>query len=157
MYDKKLYETAYALKEDDQGIYTMNEFCSSMEKEVSVDDIPDLMRLYSDGTVNTEQNEFVTEVINKAVLINPKLASHTIINNINILIQEEAIGCITYLFLLFIYWNEDITDVFLDALVKANISDSNIFISELEYELKNDYDELYNEFLKKYYTLKALQ
>jgi hypothetical protein len=155
MYDKKMYETAYALKEDDQGIYSMNELCTNMEKDVSVDDIADLMKLYSDRAVNSEQNEFVTEVINKAVLIDPKLASHIIIKNINILIQEEAIGCITYLFLIFIYWNKEITDIFLDSLVKSNINDSNIIINELEYEIKNDYDELYNDFLIRYHALKA--
>lgn len=154
MYDNKMYEKAYALKEDDQGIYLMNELCTNMEKSVSVDDIADLMKLYSDRAVNSEQNEFVTEVINKAVLLDPKIASNIIIKNINVLIQEEAIGCITYLILIFIYWNKEITDIFLDSLVKANINDSNIIINELEYEMKNDYDEIYDDFLKRYYALK---
>lgn len=155
MYDKKMYEIAYSLKEDNQGIYSMNDLCTNMENDVAIDDIADLLKLYSDRAVNSEQNEFVTEVINKAVLIDPKLASDIIIKNISILIQEEAIGCITYLFLIFIYWNREITDIFLDSLVKADINDSNIIITELENELKNDYDEVYKDFLDKYYALKA--
>lgn len=30
MYDKKLYEIAYALKEKDQGINSMNELCTKI-------------------------------------------------------------------------------------------------------------------------------
>lgn len=30
MYDKKLYEIAYALKEEDQGINSMNELCTKI-------------------------------------------------------------------------------------------------------------------------------
>lgn len=32
----------------------------------------------------------------------------------------------TYLFLIFIHWNKEITDIFLDALVHANVKDSTI-------------------------------
>jgi hypothetical protein len=155
MYDKKLYEIAYAFKQEDQGVYYMNDLCSSIEKDISINDIVDLLKLYSDNVTNSEQNEFVTEVINKAVLIDPKLSSHIIIKNIHLLIQEEAIGCMTYLFLIFIHWNKEITDIFLDALVNADVKDSNIFINELEHEINNDYDELYDDFLKRYYALKA--
>lgn len=155
MYDKKLYETVYALKEEDQGIHLMNELCSNIEQDISIDDIADIMRLYSDNATNSEQNEFVTEVINNAVLIDSKRSSQIIINNINILIEEDAIGCMTYLFLLFIHWNKEITDIFLDALVNADVKDSNIIINELAYEVENDYDDLYDDFLKRYYSLKA--
>lgn len=154
LYDKKLYEIAYALKEEDQGINSMNELCTKIENEVSVNDIVDLLKLYSDNATNSEQNEFVTEVINKAVLIDPKLSSHIIIKNINLLVQEEAIGCITYLFLIFIHWNKEITDIFLDSLVHANVKDSTIIINELVYEINNDYDELYDDFIKRYYAKK---
>lgn len=61
MYDKKLYEIAYALKEEDQGINSMNELCTKIEDEVSVNDIVDLLKLYSDNATNSEQNEFVTK------------------------------------------------------------------------------------------------
>jgi hypothetical protein len=155
MYDKKLYETAYALKDEDQGIHLMNELCTNIEQDISINDIADIMRLYSDNATNSEQNEFVTEVINNAVLIDPEQSSQIIIKNIDILIQEEAIGCITYLFLIFIHWNKEITDIFLDALVNADVKDSNIMINELVNEINNDYDELYDDFLKKYYALKA--
>lgn len=30
LYDKKLYEIAYALKEEDQGINSMNELCTKI-------------------------------------------------------------------------------------------------------------------------------
>lgn len=106
MYDNKMYEIAYVLKEDQKGISSMNDLCTNIENQVNVEDIVDLMKLYSDRAVNGEQNEFVTEVINLAVLIEPKLASDIIIN-------------------------------------------------ELKYEIKNDYDELYNDFLNRYYALKV--
>lgn len=155
LYNQKLYETAYALKEEDQGIHVMNELCTNIEQDISINDIADIMRLYTDNATNSEQNEFVTEVINKAVLIDPEKSSQIIIKNIDILIQEEAIGCITYLFLIFIYWNKEITDIFLDALINADEKDSNLIINELVYEINNDYDELYDVFLKRYYALKA--
>jgi hypothetical protein len=155
MYNKKLYETAYALKEEDQGIHLMNELCSNIEQDISINDIADIMRLYSDNATNSEQNEFVTEVINNVVLINPELSSQIIIKNIDILIQEGAIGCITYIFLIFIHWNKELTDIFLDALVNADVKNSNIIINELVYEINNDYDELYDNLLKRYYAIKA--
>ncbi|MDE6015608.1 MAG: hypothetical protein K2H41_07950 [Acetatifactor sp.] len=49
----------------------MNQFCSSIEKDATVKDIPDILRLYSDRAVALEQNEFVTEVLCKIVENNP--------------------------------------------------------------------------------------
>ncbi len=71
----------------------MNEFCSSIVKDATVKDIPDILRLYYGRAITWAQNEYVTEVLYKIVKNDPRDAAKNIIANIRILQEEEAEEC----------------------------------------------------------------
>jgi len=100
---KAMYVKAYSEKCEPQGVYSMNQFCSAISEEATIDDISDLMKLYYDRAITTEQNQFVLEVLNTVFVKSPKLAAKKIVENIWILKREEAENCISYLLIMFIY------------------------------------------------------
>lgn len=144
------YLKAYNEKREDSGIYSMNEYCSNVEDLATAEDIPDIMRLYFDGA-SSAQNEFITNVLDSVVLRSPKQSIAKIIENIEILKQEDALDCIFGLLLIFIDWNEEITDIFLDELVMAPSEKSLYFIKRLEMEVSEYDDKSYSEFLDRYH------
>jgi len=148
---KAMYVKAYSEKCEPQGVYSMNQFCSAISEEATIDDISDLMKLYYDRAITTEQNQFVLEVLNTVFVKSPKLAAKKIVENIWILKREEAENCISYLLIMFIYWNKELTHYFLEALVESDKSNSNCFIEELKFQINEDNDELYEQFLTSYF------
>ena len=148
---EEMYDKAYSEKCEPQGVYSMNQFCSAISEEVTIDDISDLMKLYYDRAITTEQNQFITEVLNKVFEKSPKLAAKKIVDNIWILKKERAENCISYLLIMFIYWNKELTHYFLEALVESDKSNSNCFIEELKFQINEDNDELYEKFLTSYF------
>ena len=153
---EQMYIKAYCDKGKPEGVYSMNAYCSNIEEMVTIDNIPDLMRLYYDKPITTEQNEFITVVLDKIVLEQPELAAINIIKNVNILKQENALDCIFYILLIFINWNEEISDYFLDALVQSDKADASFFIKELEHQVNKYNDDEYRQFLEVYYERMGL-
>ena len=147
---EELYHKAYTEKIDAQGIYSMNEYCSSVKESATKEDIPSIMRLYYDKAVSA-QNEFITIVLDKVVLESPKLSIKKVIENIEILKQEDALDCVFELLLIFIDWNEEITDVFIEELIDSPNENSIYFIERLKYEAYEKNDKSYAEFLSTYY------
>lgn len=91
MWDReKEYRRVYETKKEPEGVYVMNQFCSSIEKDATVEDIPDILRLYYDRAITSEQNEFVTIVLCAIVERNPREAAKNIIANVKIFQEEEA-------------------------------------------------------------------
>lgn len=128
----------------------MNDYCSNVADEATAEDIPDIIRLYSDKAASA-QNEFITNALDEIVLKDPKSGIKKIIDNIQLLEQEDALDCISEFFLIFINWNEDITDVFLEELLVANNEKGRYFIERLKFEAYEKNDDCYAEFLTKYY------
>lgn len=87
---EKEYRRVYETKKEPEGVYVMNQFCSSIEKDATVEDIPDILRLYYDRAITSEQNEFVTIVLCAIVERNPREAAKNIIANVKIFQEEEA-------------------------------------------------------------------
>lgn len=148
---EEMYYKAYNEKKKAQGVYSMNDYCSNVEEQSNVNDIPDIMKLYYDKVITPAQNEFITNVLDKIVLDNPESAIEKIIKNIKTLEEEEALGCVSELLLIFIDWNEDITDIFLVELLKAKAENSRYFIESLKYQVNAKNDEFYRDFLRRYY------
>lgn len=98
---RRVYET----KKEPEGVYVMNQFCSSIEKDATVEDIPDILRLYYDRAITSEQNEFVTIVLCAIVERNPREAAKNIIANVKIFQEEEAEEWFEDILRMFLYWN----------------------------------------------------
>ena len=120
MYRKKEYRRAYETKKEPEGVYIMNEFCCSIEKDATVEDIPDVLRLYYERAITYAQNDFVTEVLCNIVEKNPKDAAKNIIANIRILQEEDAEECFGEILRMFIYWYPQFKNIFMEELKEAN-------------------------------------
>ncbi len=106
MWDReKEYRRVYETKKEPEGVYVMNQFCSSIEKDATVEDIPDILRLYYDRAITSEQNEFVTIVLCAIVERNPREAAKNIIANVKIFQEEEAEEWFEDILRMFLYWN----------------------------------------------------
>ena len=145
----KDFEAAYNAKKDDKGIYIMNDFCSNIDGKVGAEYIPNLLHLYYDRAITTEQNEFITVVIDGIVQKYPREAAKTIIENIKIFVKEQAEGCIFYLLLIFVYWNKEATKYFLEELKVADKGNREYFVKESQYYVNTDSkDSELKEFLE---------
>ena len=106
MWDReKEYRRVYETKKEPEGVYVMNQFCSSIEKDATVEDIPDILRLYYDRAITSEQNEFVTIVLCAIVERNPREAAKNIIANVKIFQEEEAEEWVEDILRMFLCWN----------------------------------------------------
>jgi len=144
------YRNAYETKKRPEGVYIMNEFCSGIEKDATVIDIPNILRLYYDRALTCEQNEFVTEVLIKIVNDNPKDAAKNIIANIRILQEEEAEECFLEILRIFIYWCPQFNSIFMEELKESNIENQKYIIENIEYWADERNDEKYIDFIKEY-------
>ena len=144
------YRSAYETKKKPEGVYIMNEFCSSIEKNATIIDIPSLLRLYYDRAITCEQNEFVTEVLIKIVNNNPRGAAKNIIANIRILQEEEAEECFLEILRIFIYWYPQFKNIFIEELKESDIENQKYIIKNIEYWADEKNDEKYIDFLKEY-------
>ena len=90
----------------------MNQFCSSIEKDATVEDIPDILRLYYDRAITSEQNEFVTIVLCAIVERNPREAAKNIIANVKIFQEEEAEEWVEDILRMFLCWNPKFKNIF---------------------------------------------
>lgn len=148
------YRSAYEAKKEPEGVYIMNQFCCSIEKDATVEDIPDLLRLYYDRVHTEEQNEFVTEVLCKIIKKNPRDAAKNIIANIRILEEENAEECFTEITMIFIFWYPQFKNIFMEELKKADIENQKYIIDHIEYyyahHSKQGYVEKYRDFLEEY-------
>jgi len=142
------YKSAYEAKKEPKGIYIMNQYCSSVEKGATLQDIPNFLRLYYDRALTCEQNEFITAVLNKIVLDNPREAAQRIIANIGILKEEYAEECIAEIFLIFLFWNPALKDIFMEELKKSNIESQSFIIESMEYLADEENEEEYVNFLE---------
>ena len=144
------YRSAYETKKKPEGVYIMNEFCSSVEKDATIIDIPNILRLYYDRALTCEQNEFVTEVLIKIVNNNPRGAAKNIIANIRILQEEEAEECFPEILRIFIYWYPQFKNIFIEELKESDIENQKYIIKNIEYWADEKNDEKYIDFLKEY-------
>lgn len=144
------YRSAYEAKKEPEGVYIMNEFCSSIAKEATVKDIPDILRLYYDRVHTWAQNEFVTEVLCEIIKNNPRDAAKNIIANIRILQEEKAEECFPQISRIFFYWYPQFLNIFMEELKEANIENQKYIIENIEYFADEYNDEKYIDFLKEY-------
>ncbi|MCM1063695.1 MAG: hypothetical protein NC420_04325 [Eubacterium sp.] len=144
------YRNAYEMKKEPEGVYIMNQFCSGIEKEATVEDIPDIMRLYYDRALTCEQNEFVTEVICKIVENNPRDAARNIIAHIRILQEEKAEECFLEIMRIFIYWYPQFKNIFMEELKESDIENQKYVLDIIEYWAEERNEEEYIDFLKEY-------
>lgn len=150
MGEKIDYKSAYEAKKEPKGIYIMNQYCSSIENDATLEDIPDVLRLYYDRVLTCEQNEFVTMVLDKIIQGNPNEAAKNIIANIGILKEEQAEECIVEIFLIFIFWNPALKSIFMEELKKSNIENQKFIIESMEYLADEENEEEYIHFLEEY-------
>lgn len=147
------YKSAYESKKEPEGVYIMNQFCCSIEKDATIEDIPDLLRLYYSRPHTWEQNEFVTEVLCVIIEKHPRAAAKKIIANIRILEEENAKQCFSQITRIFIYWYPQFTHIFMKELKKADIENQKCIIDHIEYYACHKKDEKYMDFLKEYKLL----
>ncbi len=122
MWDReKEYRRVYETKKEPEGVYVMNQFCSSIEKDATVEDIPDILRLYYDRAITSEQNEFVTIVLCAIVERNPREAAKNIIANVKIFQEEEAEEWFEDILRMFLYWNPKFKNIFMEEVKNSNI------------------------------------
>ncbi len=121
MWDReKEYRRVYETKKEPEGVYVMNQ-CSSIEKDATVEDIPDILRLYYDRAITSEQNEFVTIVLCAIVERNPREAAKNIIANVKIFQEEEAEEWFEDILRMFLYWNPKFKNIFMEEVKNSNI------------------------------------
>ena len=117
MWDReKEYRRVYETKKEPEGVYVMNQFCSSIEKDATVEDIPDILRLYYDRAITSEQNEFVTIVLCAIVERNPREAAKNIIANVKIFQEEEAEEWVEDILRMFLCWNPKFKNIFMEEV-----------------------------------------
>ena len=122
MWDReKEYRRVYETKKEPEGVYVMNQFCSSIEKDATVEDIPDILRLYYDRAITSEQNEFVTIVLCAIVERNPREAAENIIANVKIFQEEEAEEWVEDILRMFLCWNPKFKNIFMEEVKNSNI------------------------------------
>ena len=122
MWDReKEYRRVYETKKETEGVYVMNQFCSSIEKDATVEDIPDILRLYYDRAITSEQNEFVTIVLCAIVERNPREAAKNIIANVKIFQEEEAEEWVEDILRMFLCWNPKFKNIFMEEVKNSNI------------------------------------
>lgn len=100
------FQKAYQAKNNDDMDF-MNTFCGKWDGKAEFKHIPYFIRLFNDYALNGEQNEFVAIVINNIVKKNPKEGIKKIFENLNILVAEDSVQCITYILCILVYWNQD--------------------------------------------------
>lgn len=149
------FQKVYSLKKNEEGgIDAINEFCSKWEGLAGIEEIPFLMRLYYDDVYTSEQNEFVTWVIDAVIQKEPEKAFETIINNYSILIEEDATWCIYYLASLMIFANVELIKYSAVALAKADDSIREVFLAHINKRMSKKKSESAqtagNQFLKLY-------
>jgi hypothetical protein len=118
---EKEYRRVYETKKEPEGVYVMNQFCSSIEKDATVEDIPDILRLYYDRAITSEQNEFVTIVLCAIVERNPREAAKNIIANVKIFQEEEAEEWVEDILRMFLCWNPKFKNIFMEEVKNSNI------------------------------------
>ncbi len=144
------YKKAYESKKRPEGVYLMIQFCSNIKNSTNIKDIPSILRLYYGRVVTCEQNEFVTEVLNNIVAKNPRDAARIIIDNIRILKEEHAEECFGDILLIFIYWNSQLKNIFMEEIKRANQENQKYIIDNIEYLAEEENDEEYIKFLHEY-------
>lgn len=147
---EKEYRKAYETKKEPEGVYIIDEFCSSIENDATVGDIPDILRLYYDRAITPAQNEYITIVLCNIVEKNPREAVRNIIANVKIFQEEEAKECFEDIPRIFIYWNPEFKNIFMEEIKKANIENQKYIIDYIEYLADHYNDEKYIAFLKEY-------
>lgn len=144
------YRSAYEAKKKPEGVYIMNQFCSGIEKDATVKDIPDILRLYYDRALTCEQNDFITAVICKIVENNPRDAAKSIIANIKILKEEEAEECFLEILRIFIYWYPQFRNIFVEEIKESNIENQKYITDNIKDWADYLNNEKYINFLKEY-------
>lgn len=144
------YRSAYESKKKPEGVYVMNQFCSGIEKDATVKDIPDILRLYYDRALTCEQNDFITAVICKIVENNPRDAAKNIIANIKILKEEEAEECFLEILRIFIYWYPQFRNIFVEEIKESNIENQKYITDNIKDWADYLNNEKYINFLKEY-------
>ena len=144
------YRNAYETKKEPEGVYVMNQFCSSIEKDATVEDIPDILRLYYDRAITSEQNEFVTIVLCAIVERNPREAAKNIIANVKIFQEEEAEEWFEDILRMFLYWNPEFKNIFMEEIKNSNIENQEYIINYIKYSAEKYNKEKYIDFLKEY-------
>lgn len=144
------YRSAYEAKKKPEGVYIMNQFCSDIEKDATVKDIPDILRLYYDRALTCEQNDFITAVIWKIVENNPRDAAKSIIANIKILKEEEAEECFLEILRIFIYWYPQFRNIFMEEIKESNIENEKYITNNIKDWADYLNNEKYIDFLKEY-------
>ena len=144
------YNDAYNAKKFSNGVYIMNEFCSSIHETAGIEDIRNILRLYYDEPITYAQNEFVTEVLNAIVQRSPREATKEIIKNIMVLKQEEAERSIGDIFIIFFHWHKQFTTIFLDELKKVNEDTQKYILDNLKYFAEHEDDKVYLKVLEQY-------
>ena len=147
---EKEYRRAYETKKEPEGVYVMNQFCSSIEKDATVEDIPDILRLYYDRAITSEQNEFVTIVLCAIVERNPREAAKNIIANVKIFQEEEAEEWFEDILRMFLYWNPEFKNIFMEEIKNSNIENQEYIINYIKYSAEKYNKEKYIDFLKEY-------
>lgn len=148
-FDSPAYEKAYETKKADDGVYAMNEFCSAIHGKVGTESIPNLLRLFYDGAITCEQNEFVAEVIGSIFEKAAEECTKAIVDNILILEEEDAEECLFHLLLVLVYWNPTNTECFIRALKNTEKEKRAYFVAYMKYryEEKDDDDGVLEEIL----------
>ena len=144
------YRNAYETKKEPEGVYVMNQFCSSIEKDATVEDIPDILRLYYDRAITSEQNEFVTIVLCAIVERNPREAAKNIIANVKNFQEEEAEEWFEDILRMFLYWNPEFKNIFMEEIKNSNIENQEYIINYIKYSAEKYNKEKYIDFLKEY-------
>ena len=147
---EKEYRRAYETKKEPEGVYVMNQLCSSIEKDATVEDIPDILRLYYDRAITSEQNEFVTIVLCAIVERNPRAAAKNIIANVEIFQEEEAEEWFEDILRMFLYWNPEFKNIFMEEIKNSNIENQEYIINYIKYSAEKYHKEKYIDFLKEY-------
>lgn len=152
------FERVYNLKKFD-GIDEMNEFCGKWHGVATVDHIPNFMRLYYDDVSTSEQNEFVTNVLNEILIADPEKAIEKIVENFNILLEEDAEDCFLYLEAMLVFWNPGQIPLSAKVIAKAEKSVGETFVAHIKKTVEktkvDSIETIAEKFLSLYFKEKA--
>ncbi|WP_353095645.1 hypothetical protein [Tissierella praeacuta] len=84
-------------KQSEELIYKMNDFCSKWDGNLTVSEIPYLIKLFDDNCSTSEQNEFIVEAIRSIYEKSPLDTVRCILDNTSILSTENSEECFFWL------------------------------------------------------------
>ena len=130
------FDKAYEAKRNEDTDLVLS-FLSEWEEKADLEHIPYFMKLFENSPLDDQQNDAVMDLLDHIIEKKPEKTIEIIVQNISILIKENAEFCIGDVVYMLLSNHEDLAGFIAEAVLNADEEVKQILLNLIEKE-KND-------------------